>query len=643
MKKQYEKEIKILENPRNLVSKTLENGEKVEVPSSGFVRYVDHMGNDAAIVQAARVSYGSGTKSTRGDRDLLRYLMRHQHCYHPSMQVLTIDGWKLWSECLQEETFVVPDPSTRTLRLEKLPVEAFDCNEYLAVFQSERMSYKVTQDHRMWFKGKYRDSFEVVRAFEMPKWGHFDPMTGYTLSQNDTPSTLGKLLGFTLGDGSWSNGGGITFHLKKNRKKIYLKTILNELECSYTENPSHTYADAVVIYIPKNEVIRLALHEYLPVDSRAADKQLHTFIPEHASGIFDGLVNSDGHINKSRNNRVEFSSSSPHLISLFQIVSAICGYDAHITKPTRDNITVATAFPMGRTSLEARKQYFATEHYEGKVYCATTSTGMLLVRGSEREFAFVCGNTTPFEMCCVKFHVKVPLFISKQGMRHRTLSFNEYSARYSLMDHEVYIPCLDKMQSQSALNKQGRGDDISDLNKEGVEWFMKTAAEFSFNVYRVLNGEDDEELLEHTFEPYHENCPLLTPDYKENPISREISRAILPTGTFTQFYVTGNLLNLMKFVNLRSDSHAQYEIQVMSNAIKEILTDLFPVAMEAFEDYIVQSIKLSRMEQILLSEILEMHDMDIKKFILDLKEEQFMQKLGMTSREIAEFIDKLGV
>jgi hypothetical protein len=190
----------------------------IKVLDKGFCRLVDSMGNDQSIVQAARVSYGDGTKSVREDRGLIRYLFKHKHCYHPSMQVLTISGWKRWDDCQAEETFLVPDPETRTYRIETLPIVSFDTDEDLYTFKNNRMSYKVTADHKMWFKGKYQKDFAKIYVQDMPKWGWFDPTSGYSL-----PGTVHgdgdiqyMFIGFYLGDGSHASTNRISFHLKKS-------------------------------------------------------------------------------------------------------------------------------------------------------------------------------------------------------------------------------------------------------------------------------------------------------------------------------------------------------------------------------------------------------------------------------------------
>lgn len=395
-------------------------GQRVNVGPDGFIRLVDLMGNEDSIIQAARVSYGDGTRAVSDDRTLLRYLLRKRHCYHPNMQVLTAAGWKAWRDCDSVETFLVPDPATRTLRREHLAVEAFDASESMQTFQSGRMSYCVTPDHRMWFKGKYAHEFEIVRAAKMPRWGHFDAQAGYRAAGLDAtcePDPLGQLVGFTLGDGSWS-GNGLTFHLRKPRKKVYLRGVLEKLGITATESQSSTYDDATVFYIGADAVRATGILAWMAAGQRACDKRLRDIPTEPAmiAGVFSGLAGSDGHRNESRNDRIEFSSVSPQLLRDFETVAALCGYDCHASGRA-DRVT---AYPAGRTTLEARKQYFGTRHYDGKVYCATTSTGLLMVRGGPSEFGFVCGNTTPFEMCELKFHVRVPMDVWRQWIRHRT-------------------------------------------------------------------------------------------------------------------------------------------------------------------------------------------------------------------------------
>ncbi len=373
-------------------------GQKFPVLDHGFVRVVDYMGNDGAIVQAARVSYGGGTKTPQEDANLIRYLMRHRHCYAAYMQVLTVQGWKRWDECGPTETFLVPDPATRTYQRETCALETFDVDEKLVTYSNSRMSFAVTPDHRMWFKGKYQSRFSIHHASTMPRWGHFDPLVGYHCpeTKNATSSPWFKLLGFYLGDGCHESPSRISFHLRKERKKKFLRSIIEALELETIERMSSTYDDADVIYIK----VPPGFFDYVIPNVRSAEKALmpeviDTLDGPAIRGLWEGLVNSDGHIAEDRY-QITYSSTSPELIKLFSALGAMLGYDVHnVFGDDR-----ATAYSINtRTTLEARKGYFDEQTYKGKVYCATTSTGLLAVRGGEDKFGFVCGNTSPFEMC----------------------------------------------------------------------------------------------------------------------------------------------------------------------------------------------------------------------------------------------------
>lgn len=165
------------------------------------------------------------------------------------------------------------------------------------------------------------------------------------------------------------------------------------------------------------------------------------------------------------------------------------------------------------------------------------------------------GHTTPFESVTFTFEVKAPIFVFRQWHRHRTWSFNELSARYKEMSEECYIPDADKMGAQSKNNKQGRTHEPV----EDAEWarsLMIDANQESFESYRCLLALG---------------------------VSRELARTVLPVATYSNMFATVNLLNLMKFLTLRCDEHAQYEIRVYADAMREIARSVVPVAIAAWE------------------------------------------------------------
>ena len=187
-------------------------------------------------------------------------------------------------------------------------------------------------------------------------------------------------------------------------------------------------------------------------------------------------------------------------------------------------------------------------------------------------------HSTPFEMCEIKLHVKLPMFIARQWIRHRTASINEYSARYSVLDKEFYIPEEKDLAVQSKSNKQGRGDTLSAKDSEEALFLLKRDAEKSYETYEyLLNGSQEGEVL----------------DNNRDGLSRELARINLTLNTYTQWYWKTNLHNLMNFIFLRADSHAQYEIRVYADIIYKIMESWVPITAEAFKSYRSGSVELS--------------------------------------------------
>ena len=182
-------------------------------------------------------------------------------------------------------------------------------------------------------------------------------------------------------------------------------------------------------------------------------------------------------------------------------------------------------------------------------------------------------HTTPFEMLEFKFHCKMPIFVARQWVRHRTANINEYSLRYSEARDEFYYPDPDNIEFQSALNKQGRMGEVDPELKEKVQKYFKEISERSFAIYSELN---------------------------DAGVARELARAILPVNLYTEWYWKNDLHNLLHFIGLRSDGHAQYEIRVFSDAMASFVKNVAPFAWEAYQDYVVKGMRFSKIEQSLL-------------------------------------------
>ncbi len=187
-------------------------------------------------------------------------------------------------------------------------------------------------------------------------------------------------------------------------------------------------------------------------------------------------------------------------------------------------------------------------------------------------------HTTPFEMAEIKYHVKLPIFVARQWIRHRTASVNEYSARYSILDNEFHIPAPENLAAQSAANRQGRGDVL-----EGEE---------AARVFALLR-EDSARAYEHYQEMLNENAAGDTLDDSRHGLARELARMNLSLNFYTQWYWKINLHNLLHFLSLRADAHAQYEIRVYAEAMLQTLERWVPFTHEAFMDYRMGGIGLS--------------------------------------------------
>lgn len=180
-------------------------------------------------------------------------------------------------------------------------------------------------------------------------------------------------------------------------------------------------------------------------------------------------------------------------------------------------------------------------------------------------------HTTPFEMCEIKFHLKMPIFVARQWIRHRTANVNEYSARYSIMEDEFYIPKPEELAAQSVKNHQGRGEEpLSAEEAEEVIRILKDDSERCYGNYEALmNTKADGTVI----------------NDNRKGIARELARMNLPINVYTQWYWKIDLHNLMHFLHLRADSHAQYEIRVFAEAMLELVKKWVPVTYQAFEDY----------------------------------------------------------
>jgi thymidylate synthase (FAD) len=187
-------------------------------------------------------------------------------------------------------------------------------------------------------------------------------------------------------------------------------------------------------------------------------------------------------------------------------------------------------------------------------------------------------HTTPFEMCEIKYHVKLPIFVARQWIRHRTANVNEYSARYSILDNEFYIPAPEHLAAQATTNRQGRGDLVEGAAARRVLDLLREDAERAYAGYVKMLNEDD------VGAPRDPSWPGL---------ARELARMNLSLNFYTQWYWKTDLHNLMHFLSLRADPHAQYEIRAYADVMLDTLKRWVPLAHAAFLEYRMNAATIS--------------------------------------------------
>lgn len=198
-------------------------------------------------------------------------------------------------------------------------------------------------------------------------------------------------------------------------------------------------------------------------------------------------------------------------------------------------------------------------------------------------------HSTPFEMCEIKLHVKLPIFIARQWIRHRTANVNEYSARYSIMEDEFYIPKATNIAKQSSLNKQGRGKELdADLAKKIINLLKEDSRRCYDNYLWMLNEQNSEAY-----------------DETRDSLSRELARINLTLNTYTEWYWKIDLHNFMHFLSLRADQHSQYEIRAYADILVQILKRWVPITYKAFCSYTLNSTNLSQEALIVIKKLLK--------------------------------------
>jgi thymidylate synthase (FAD) len=609
----------------------------------GFVRLVDVMPRlleegetcDTAITQAARVSYLTNTNFKPSDNEtLIRYLMRHNHCYDRDTEVLTSKGWVSWPLVTEDHELACYDEQEDTLVYEK---PKYLIQEYfvgdLYHIEHTAVDLAITPEHFVYVKTKTQDtsgndvwesSFSLKKIKDLEITDQF-AMRGFCVNRRkpaediffefpqDKRSSYVYVLGFICGAfpvllprgpllfASFSGSDHIEFQkFLKNTDSIscYWKEDKKELQfCVYLDEEIETVLktyfytqDGVLFYRPEVQFL---------------DK-------DDSLNFLLGFIGGRTCYQKRENISYAYAlvCQDSREVDFIQILAMNAGMTTHYTYHGEVHTLHILSRFLPDPIINYRKQDITKKPYAGFVYCAHTRTGILVVRRNNK--VVLCGNSTPFEMVEFKFHIKTPLFVARQWLRHRTASVNELSGRYSVMVDEFYIP--ESLRKQSTVNKQGSAGVVSD--SEYFEFVTKL----------------------------EENTKKMYFDYLEavnKGVAKEQARVGLPVNIYTQFYWKIDLHNLFHFLALRMDLHAQEEIRVYADAIYDLISPLVPLSVQAWNEYHIlrNALKLTSREVDALFSIFNNITLDNVPVISNNKREQDefvmkLKKLGFMFRNV---------
>jgi len=588
-----------------------------EVLDHGYIRYVDHMGDDNAPLESARMSTAKETGVDVAADDRLRErLWKDQHCYDAETEVLTDHGFVRWPDLKIDAEGV---PTARLGIWDPARGLCYERPKSLVSFKHSGPMYRVdhggvdllvTPNHKMLVRlyGKTADGANewsapsLIPADElgdrsMVRYTKLAPYTSgedVTFSEpgldSDSPRALLRLMGFFIGDGNATGyKNAITFHLKKARKIAWLKETCLELGWPCDELSNGTF-------VVRKEVVAETFRTRFYGDDgeKRVWSRLLMLNSEDAAALLDGLRQSDG---STKRGAWEYSTSVREVAEAIQIIALHAGEAAHVNTRRADSpypmYGVMFLSRMREPIINQGKRQTSMVNYDGHVYCAHTRTGILVVRRNGK--IVLSGNTTPFEACELVVELQLPIFCLRQLDRHRTVSRdeiaiettdevmhahtsrNEFSGRYSTMLDLFYIPKAERVKRKGTLNKQGSAEPLPQA--EQTAWVETWQAEAGRDrrVYEsaVASG-----------------------------MASELARIHLPLNQYTKVRLKACMLNWFKTLNLRLRPDVQWETRVYTRAIGRICRDLWPKCWALFEEHSLYGARLSRTERDVVRQVL---------------------------------------
>jgi thymidylate synthase (FAD) len=553
----------------------------IRVLDHGFVRLDGVMASDLSVVNGARVSFAR-RKDELDDSDegLIRFLMRDRHgCYDDSTEVLTAEGWRAWPHVTGEELFAT---RARSGALEYQPALRLVRKEYrghMIGFKGMSVDLSVTPDHRVLAapmttrEGRTAPRFRLEPAHGVLWRSHRHVTTAtwqgpepafLTFDDARLPAApLLRLVGFFIGDGSlaWSNA--ISFNLRKEREIAFLTSVAGELGIE----PRMWGTNRGLLIGP--QLRKLFEQCYDSNREKVLPARLMAFGPSLLAALYAGLLESDGsRVERlGRADKETYSTTSRRLADQIQELALKLGRsasirshrvrpgDGHFGAKPRWRVTIYNSRNSRPALCRTREQadnHMGVEFYDGAIHCVEVPNGTLYVR--RNGYPVWCGNT-PFEHNSFRLHIRCPIFVAREWMRHRVGSFNEFSMRYAKATDDFYVPAPEDVRTQ--------------VGKPGAYTFEPVEPELAERTREELRA-----VYDAAFETYERLVEL--------GVARELARCVMPVGAYTEFYWTINARSLMNFVSLRAAETAQREIRRYAEAVEQFFAEHMPVTHAAF-------------------------------------------------------------
>jgi thymidylate synthase (FAD) len=553
----------------------------IAVLDHGFVRLDDAMASDLSVVNSARVSFGRRKEEMdESDEGLVRFLMRDRHgCYDSETDVLTDTGWKRWPDVTGTEQFATLSIDGRLEYQPALRLVRKEHKGHMVGFTGMSLDLLVTPDHRVLTSDlttradrtnptfRLRPAHSVLwkphrhvttATWDGPTfdWFHYDDL-------NFAAEPLLRVIGLFIGDGNLHpRGSEMTFNLRKARTIAFLRSAVHESGLELRPRGER-------FAVPVLPELRSVLRECYVERDKAIPRRLLFLGRPLLEALYEGLMESDGSrfVRASGSERHTYSTTSRQLADDVQELALRLGRRAsvrpHAVKPgdghfgTKPRWRVTIYSPRNtRPALcrvrSDRDNHMGVERYDDVIHCVQVPNRTLYVR--RNGYPVWCGNT-PFEHNAFRFHIRAPIFVVREWMRHRVGSFNEFSMRYAKATSDFYLPEAEDVRSQ--------------VGKPGA---------YSFEPVDTELAEQTREELQAVYDQAFETYERLV----EAGVARELARSVMPVGAYTEFYWTVNARALMNFVSLRAAETAQREIRRYAEAVEVFLAEKMPVTHAAF-------------------------------------------------------------